>query len=988
VNDDNCRTEPDGGRPEDQLFIEYRTTVATWRRRVCAVTVAILAAAVLSVVATASPARADPGQVCRVTFIVITGGDGIDNESSEIVSLAGQRFVFEDSDGNGQPDEQPFHRGGTDDRRHTTYTWNAHLPNCAPSSDLAQGFTFEHLSEKDDLFADNWDLASLKIVDQDPGFAGFVLYQLDATEGRIHRFRKNEDQSWNTNESRPDPPLDTNTNDVCRLLFVIGTGDDGIRNDSIETITVAGRKVRFEDSNGDGEPDQQDFHSGGTDDRADATFEWAANLSPCLSHADLIQGFVIEHSAEQGPFGGDQQDDWTLAGLRVVDRDTNAVYFSLRPGGGRILHGFDDDSQRWNSNEAWPTSDTDTDSDGLNDDWEIHGLDADRDGHVDANLRALGADARRRDVFVEIHCLVDDGNQNGSLNDPGDLSYCPRQDAMTDVVAAFANAPVPNPDGTSGIQLHLDTGDLYGPTLFTVTGAGPSPVTGTIGPMGGVRLRVPLAGNQILDANAAPGAPGSRFAAVKAETFDANHRGLVFHYAIFGQQTQPTPDRPQCISGRTEGAPANDFMVTLGGRRDLSRPPDGIPDTTCFGDTPANGINEDNDRNPDGSPRADEDRVDGIDNDRDCVPGTDTNRDGVSCGPRDIGVDEDGGFSVGTRAEQAGTFMHELGHNLGLDHGGGDGTNNKLNYLSVMNYAFQDCTVPTPGPGAAFPGPGGCDYSRGAVDLDETDLDECVGNPATGVRPINWDGGGLSGRTCTPPGPNVGADINGDGARTLLKGFDDWSNLFYKFRVLPNFGSDGTFDPQIVEADAAQLDAARRQYAPFARPAVVADITIDASQLSSSSFSITGVGGTVNSRQPQLYRLVPGTYRFTIPATAGSFSFTVTPTGAIDFDPALTFLDGRGTTRLTVRGVAVNIDATQLSSSSFYVMGVTGPTDARQVQTVRVIPGPYRFTVTNTAAGATFTVTPAGTIDFDPALTFLDGRGTTTLTVRQGIMAQ
>ena len=33
--------------------------------------------------------------------------------------------------------------------------------------------------------------------------------------------------------------------------------------------------------------------------------------------------------------------------------------------------------------------------------------------------------------------------------------------------------------------------------------------------------------------------------------------------------------------------------------------------------------------------------------------------------------------------------MHELGHNLGLRHGGGDNTNRKPNFLSVMNYAFQ-----------------------------------------------------------------------------------------------------------------------------------------------------------------------------------------------------------------------------------------------------------------------------------------------------------
>jgi hypothetical protein len=38
---------------------------------------------------------------------------------------------------------------------------------------------------------------------------------------------------------------------------------------------------------------------------------------------------------------------------------------------------------------------------------------------------------------------------------------------------------------------------------------------------------------------------------------------------------------------------------------------------------------------------------------------------------------------------QAGTFLHELGHNLGLHHGGPDDTNNKPNFVSIMNYEFQ-----------------------------------------------------------------------------------------------------------------------------------------------------------------------------------------------------------------------------------------------------------------------------------------------------------
>jgi hypothetical protein len=48
------------------------------------------------------------------------------------------------------------------------------------------------------------------------------------------------------------------------------------------------------------------------------------------------------------------------------------------------------------------------------------------------------------------------------------------------------------------------------------------------------------------------------------------------------------------------------------------------------------------------------------------------------------------GNGGGTDNEKIGTFIHELGHNLGLTHGGaGDHTHFKPNHISVMNYAFQ-----------------------------------------------------------------------------------------------------------------------------------------------------------------------------------------------------------------------------------------------------------------------------------------------------------
>jgi len=88
----------------------------------------------------------------------------------------------------------------------------------------------------------------------------------------------------------------------------------------------------------------------------------------------------------------------------------------------------------------------------------------------------------------------------------------------------------------------------------------------------------------------------------------------------------------------------------------------------------------------------------------------------------------------GTITQQAGTFMHELGHNLGLEHGGDDDINNKPNYQSIMNYAFQFTGLLKPDGQRSF------DYSRDRLpDLDEFGLNENAGINDPGMHLTFWN---------------------------------------------------------------------------------------------------------------------------------------------------------------------------------------------------------------------------------------------------------
>jgi hypothetical protein len=181
----------------------------------------------------------------------------------------------------------------------------------------------------------------------------------------------------------------------------------------------------------------------------------------------------------------------------------------------------------------------------------------------------------------------------------------------------------------------------------------------------------------------------------------------------------------------------------------------------------------------------------------------------------------------GSLADQAGTFMHEFGHTLGLHHGGEDDINYKPNYLSIMSYLFQLGGLPVRVRG--FPR---VDYSRvtdgGIPDLDESSIIESQGIqvPAqlariysttqwcpSDPRPklirfnsaVDWNCDGIVSQQ------PQSISVNNDDFFDVLHPVDDWSRLVY--RGPAGFGL-GFATPKRTKHDEASIAQLRRASSP------------------------------------------------------------------------------------------------------------------------------------------------------------------------------
>jgi len=149
------------------------------------------------------------------------------------------------------------------------------------------------------------------------------------------------------------------------------------------------------------------------------------------------------------------------------------------------------------------------------------------------------------------------------------------------------------------------------------------------------------------------------------------------------------------------------------------------------------------------------------------------------------------------------SIMHELGHNLGLRHGGNENLNYKPNHYSIMNYIYVNGLDPDPSSMTAYQrwrkakGDGtptsSCslvaspcgdksqfiiNYSNGtSASLDENALMESanIGRGSNANAYADWDQNGILTTTA------ISKDLNGDGYKTILTDYDEWSNIVLPF---------------------------------------------------------------------------------------------------------------------------------------------------------------------------------------------------------------
>ena len=305
----------------------------------------------------------------------------------------------------------------------------------------------------------------------------------------------------------------------------------------------------------------------------------------------------------------------------------------------------------------------DSDGDGLLDSWEINGLDADRDGIIDVNLPAMGANPNHKDLFVELDWMANNFPTGAAIRTwKAAFAAAPVNAGRTDDPSKATITQVNNPDGKPGINLWVDTGGLLDTNpAGSEGGAGPNTCSDGLdndadgfidaadskcrtGPLAGDNFG---GGNQVATLNVS--GLTANFYAIKNAPGNFNpNRALVFHYALSAANptnntgTSTGTNTATTVNDTTKAWLLNEWAgttVTLNGGA-------GAGQVQTIVSNSATQLVVTGPWSP--------------------VPnGTSTYTIALTGGQGEIGGNDYVEFN-----HDPGTLMHELGHNLNLQHGG------------------------------------------------------------------------------------------------------------------------------------------------------------------------------------------------------------------------------------------------------------------------------------------------------------------------------
>lgn len=155
-------------------------------------------------------------------------------------------------------------------------------------------------------------------------------------------------------------------------------------------------------------------------------------------------------------------------------------------------------------------------------------------------------------------------------------------------------------------------------------------------------------------------------------------------------------------------------------------------------------------------------------------------------------------------------------------------------------------------------------------------------------------------------------------------------------------------------------------------------IQIDATQLVFRYFVIPGITPDwIDSRTVEALSLEPGPYNFQVAGGFfADFTFRVTSDGTVDYDPPFqTFLEGKGTSKLTVKGFEVILDARYLTGSGVLLVAPLTPADWISYKKCRMVPASFYQVQQGSGVVTSFTfkLELDGNFSYDPSYDISSG---------------